>query len=107
MGIVKWTESPKQLNLAHVLCGVIIRSYKMGNAYAIALSKGLKQMNREEVNISDNRLSRTGSQAIIRKLNSTVKHLNASHNNFDSVSATTLGQYIKYRATGYLIAYRN
>jgi len=74
----------------------------MGNQYAIALSTCLKEMELEDVNISDNRLTRNGSQAIINKLRPTLKYLNISQNKFDTVSAITLGQFVKQKATKYV-----
>jgi len=89
MGIVKWSTAPKELNL---------ESYKMGNSYAAALSKGLEYMNPEEVNISDNRLSKNGTQLIIKELSRNVKVLNASLNSFDKKAANTLGEFVQYKA---------
>lgn len=71
----------------------------MGDRFAEALSKGLKHMNPELINISDNRLTKVGSQKIFGKLKPIVKQLNVSENKLDSKSVIMLGQFAKTKAT--------
>eukprot|EP00830_Metopus_es_P001666 TRINITY_DN11450_c0_g1_i1.p1 TRINITY_DN11450_c0_g1~~TRINITY_DN11450_c0_g1_i1.p1 ORF type:complete len:106 (-),score=19.01 TRINITY_DN11450_c0_g1_i1:9-326(-) len=69
MGIVKWKGMASNLDL---------QSYRMGDQYAAALSKGLKHMTLENVNISNNRLTKDGTKVIINKLRPNFKFLNVS-----------------------------
>ena len=71
----------------------------MGDVYAIALSKGIGYINPEYVNMADNRLSSTGSHAIITSLKPSIKNLNLSHNKIDSTGAIALGEFIKTKAS--------
>lgn len=70
----------------------------MGDQFAEALSKGLKNMNPEIIDISDNRLSRIGEQKIIGKLKPVVRMLNASENRIDTETAIILGHFAKSKA---------
>lgn len=71
----------------------------MGDKFAEALSKGLKHMSPEVINISDNRLTKVGTQKILGKLKPVVKQLNASQNKFDLSTAVILGNFAKSKAT--------
>ena len=73
-------------------------SYKMGNSYARALSKGLKLLTHEIVKLADNRLTESGTLSLIKELKSTTKYLDLSYNILGSVSVRELGDFVKTRA---------
>lgn len=73
----------------------------MGDYYATALSKGLKHMSPELINVADNRLSQKGSKAIVSKLNPALKYLNISQNKIDVNTAILLGRYVKGKCLKY------
>ena len=70
----------------------------MGNSYALALSKGLKHMAHERILLADNRLTESGSLALIRKLKPALKHLDLSENLLGPGAARELGEFVKWKA---------
>jgi len=89
MGLVKWSGPSNELS---------IPSYKMGDLYAKALSKGLMHVNSESVNLQDNRLTEKGVLYIISNLPATVKFLNLSYNVVGYNGSLKLGEYCKFKA---------
>eukprot|EP00831_Metopus_contortus_P064510 TRINITY_DN57734_c0_g1_i1.p1 TRINITY_DN57734_c0_g1~~TRINITY_DN57734_c0_g1_i1.p1 ORF type:complete len:512 (+),score=72.03 TRINITY_DN57734_c0_g1_i1:91-1626(+) len=89
MGITKYNGHPGDLNL---------HSYKMGDKFAKAFGHGLRHMMPEVLNISDNRLSKEGSEYIIKNLKPSIKLLNLSDNIIGSRGAALLGDFIKQKA---------
>ena len=75
----------------------------MGNMYARAVSKGLKLMNHEVVKLSDNRLTQDGTMLLIKRLKTTIKHLDLSHNIVGGPPAKELGEFMKYKAVRYIL----
>ena len=71
----------------------------MGDSYAIALSKGLEHLSPEAVNVADNRMSHSGSLAIITKMREKVKFLDMSYNMLGKNVGAPLGDFIKQKAT--------
>ena len=71
----------------------------MGDNYAKAFSKGLKEMNPTVVNLADNRLSKNGSRSIIKNLRPAVRSLDFSQHVIDEVGANSLGAFAKLQAT--------
>jgi len=70
----------------------------MGDSYATALSKGIKFINPEFVNLADNRMTNVGSSSIIKSLKGSVKYLNVSQNQIDGEGANILGDFLKSKA---------
>ena len=70
----------------------------MGDNYAKAFSKGLKEMNPTVVNLADNRLTKNGSRSIIKNLRPAVRSLDFSQNVIDEIGASSLGEFAKLKA---------
>ena len=73
-------------------------SYKMGDVYAKALSKGLAHISSEAVNLCDNRLTEKGSLSLIATLKPVVRFLDLSYNIIGPRVAIKLGEYGKFKA---------
>lgn len=70
----------------------------MGNNFAKALSKGMKCLSHEIVNLSDNRLTQEGSLSVILELKPSLKYLDLSNNILGASVAKVLGDFIKRQA---------
>lgn len=75
-----------------------ISGRKIGDTFAQALGEGLKHMSHEVVELSDNRLTQTGSIELIKNLKPSVKKLDLSENIIGGGAATILGNYVKNSA---------
>ncbi len=100
MGVVKWKGQPNELNLQYLFVNISrYSSYKMGDTYARALAEGMQHMNNEVVNLSDNRLTATGTMALISKIQPSTKYLDLSENVIGKDGAAQLGDCIRQNAS--------
>ena len=70
----------------------------MGDCYALALSKGLASINPVLINLEDNRLTKTGTRALIKNLKPSLRYVCMSGNPIDEIGARELGEFAKVKA---------
>jgi NLR family CARD domain-containing protein 3 len=74
------------------------RNYKYGDQYVEMLSEGLRLLpNIQELNLSGNRITKVGAQALLPQLSKNTRVLDLSCNNIGKIGIDYLCQALKTR----------